>query len=239
MAPIRLALLLASSLLCACALSGCEQPRVPAPSGLAIPQGTKITIDQLETEIATAARKAEADQKAEEAKARREIAKLERTAKTASDEAIAVAQDRAAEIADNVQLSAVNRQAALDSLASALTQAKADIEARKSFIQAAFDATTQAANVAAPLIPGGGLITTGLAIVGGLFGLTQRRKAQQAESDHDETREHFTNLVNAIDVAKEKDPAFKAAFKTVAPTIQEWAGVHATALVTKAQGGVL
>lgn len=179
---------------CTLFLSGCAllgEPTVPAPAGLAVPEGTPLTVQQYEKQITAAQKQEEADQKAAERKALREIAKLEREAKTASDDAVAVASDRAAEIADELQLSAGDRMAKIEVLMAGLESARASIEARQTFIDRALDLGGAVASNSG--IPGLGLIAGPvLGALGLMFGVKRGgdAKAEKAASEsHDQAWE--------------------------------------------------
>jgi hypothetical protein len=195
------------------ALAGCSEPRVPAPKGVRVPEGTPISISQYQSEIEYARIDAENKQKSEEAKAAREIRKIERATKTATEDAIADAQDRVDEINDSIRSSAVDRQASLDALADALQQAKLDIENRQAFVVKAF----QVANTVASsgLIPGGELLLPLIGLAGAAFGIRKNNELKQAKKDHE-------SQVDAIDHAADVLPELKHALERAKPIIAEW-----------------
>lgn len=179
---------------CTLFLSGCAllgEPTVPAPAGLAVPEGTPLTLPQYEKQITAAQKQEEAEQKAAERRALREIAKLEREAKTASDEAVAVASDRAAEIADELEVSAGDRMAKIEVLMAGLESARASIEARRSFMEKAFEVTGLVAQNSG--IPGLGLIAGPiLGLLGVAFGVKRGGDARAevaASKAHDDAWE--------------------------------------------------
>lgn len=179
---------------CMLFLSGCAllgEPTVPAPAGLAVPEGTPLTLPQYEKQITAAQKQEEAEQKAAERRALREIAKLEREAKTASDEAVAVASDRAAEIADELEVSAGDRMAKIEVLMAGLESARASIEARRSFMEKAFEVTGMVAQNSG--VPGLGLIAGPiLGLLGVAFGVKRGGDAKaerEASKAHDDAWE--------------------------------------------------
>lgn len=179
---------------CTLFLSGCAllgEPTVPAPAGLAVPEGTPLTVQQYEKQITAAQKQEEAEQKSAERKALREIAKLEREAKTASDDVVAVASDRAAEIADELELSAGDRMSKIEVLMAGLESARASIEARRTFIDRAFEVTGLVAQNSG--IPGLGLIAGPvLGALGLMFGVKRGGDAKaerEASKAHDDAWE--------------------------------------------------
>lgn len=174
---------------CMLFLSGCAllgEPTVPAPAGLAVPEGTPLTLPQYEKQIAAAQKQEEAEQKAAERRALREIAKLEREAKTASDEAVAVASDRAAEIADELEVSAGDRMAKIEVLMAGLESARASIEARQTFIDRALDLGGAVASNSG--VPGLGLIAG--PVIGALGLLFGSKKSGDARAEVAASRAH-------------------------------------------------
>jgi hypothetical protein len=223
-------LILAAMFACTLPLAGCQLfggDKVPAPKDSPnYAPGTPITIDQYQAEVEAATLAANMAAEKEQRAALRKIDQIERKAQTASVEAINAAKDEAAEIADELDEKVQDRAAVIKAMQVSLAQHRADIEARKSQFEAVFSTVQGAANTG--LLPGGPLLGIGLGLVGTLFGLGQRAKAQRTEAN-------TTRIVDAIDIAKEKDPAFAAAFKSNAKTIQDFAGPEATALVSKIQ----
>lgn len=223
-------LILAAALACTLPLAGCQlfgADKVPAPKDSPnYEPGTPITIDQYQAEVEAATLAANMAAEKEQRAALRKIDQIERKAQTASVEAINAAKDEAAEIADELDEKVQDRAAAIKAMQVSLAQHRADIEARKSQFEAVFSTVQGAAN--SGLIPGGPLLGIGLGLVGTLFGLGQRAKAQRTETN-------AARIVDAIDVAKEKDPIFAERFKANAKTITEFAGPEATSLVTKIQ----
>jgi hypothetical protein len=203
-------ILLLLSLLC---IAGCQDPRVPAPRGLRVPEGTPITITQYQAEIEHARIDAEKKQRADEVKAAREIRKIERETKNSTEDAIASAQDRVEEINETLSGSAFDRQSALDSLSDSLSQAKLDIENRQAFIVKTF----QAANtiVGSGLIPGGELLLPLLGVAGAMFGLNKKKQLDQTKKDYE-------SHVDAIDHAADVLPELKHALERAKPIIAEW-----------------
>ena len=223
-------LILAAALACTLPLAGCQlfgQDKVPAPKDSPnYEPGTPITIEQYEAEVEAATLAANMAAEKEQRAALRKIDQIERKAQTASVEAINAAKDEAAEIADELDEKVQDRAAAIKAMQVSLAQHRADIEARKSQFEAVFTTVQGAAN--SGLIPGGPLLGIGLGLVGTLFGLGQRAKAKHTETN-------AARIVDAIDVAKEKDPIFAERFKANAKTITDFAGPEATALVSKIQ----
>jgi hypothetical protein len=201
--------------------------KVPAPKESPnYPAGTPITIDQYQAEVEAATLAAEMAAEKEQRAAIRQIDRIERQAQTASVEVINAAKDQAAEIADELDEKVQDRAAAIKAMQVSLAQHRADIEARRSQFETIL--TTAQGAASSGLLPGGPLLGIGLGLLGGLFGLGQRAKAKATEAN-------ATRIVDAIDVAKEKDPAFAAAFKANAKTITDFAGPEATALVSRIQ----
>jgi hypothetical protein len=194
-------------------LSGCSEPRVPAPKGLRVPEGTLITIAQYQSELEAAKNEAETKQRMEETKAQREIKKIERSTKNAADAAIAEAQDKVDEINESIKASAFDRQASLDMLTESMKQAKLDIEERQAFTLKAFDAVNQIAG--SGIIPGGQLALPILGIVGALFGLKKSKEVKAARKDHE-------SHVDAIDHAADVLPELRDALEKAKPIIAEW-----------------
>jgi hypothetical protein len=170
-------------------LSGCQflgEPKVPAPAGLPVPEGTPITLGQFEKQIEAARVKEEAAQKADERKATRIINQLEREAKTASETAIASAQDKAEELIEDLQVKADGRMAALKGLQVSLEQAREDIAARQSFIEGALGLAGTAANNSG--IPGlGAIIGPALGLLGVAFGV---KRGGDAKAEREASRAH-------------------------------------------------
>jgi vacuolar-type H+-ATPase subunit H len=186
---MTVSLCLVAGLMAGCSLIG--DPKVPAPPGLSVPEGTPLTVQQYEKQIQAAQVREEAEQKAAERKALREISQLERAAKSASDEAISEASDRAAEIAEDVAMSATTRLEKIQVLTAGLDAARADIEARRSLVEKAFEVTGMVAQNSG--IPGLGLIAGPvLGALGLMFGVKRGgdAKAEKAASDaHDDAWE--------------------------------------------------
>lgn len=200
-------LILAATVLGGCSLIG--EPKVPAPAGLAVPEGTPITIDRYQAEVKAAeekeqaaaraaAAKADREQKAEEAKTRLELAKLERRAKVVSEDSLASFAEKADELGAALQISAADRAASVeqavadakarvDAVHASFESARADVEARQTFIENAFGvATTVAQNTGVPGL--GAIIGPIFGIFGMAFGAKKHgdAKAEKAASDaHD------------------------------------------------------
>ena len=207
---------------CTLFLSGCAllgEPTVPAPAGLVVPEGTPLTLPQYERQLEAVLVREEAEQKAAERGAMREIAKLEREAKSASEDAIAEATDRAAEIAEDVQMSATTRLEKIQVLTAGLDAARAGIEARRSFIEKAFEVTGLVAQNSG--IPGLGLIAGPvLGALGLMFGVKRGgdAKAEKAASDsHDQAWEESKKEMLQM-LAMARGAGFQPAPPAPAPT---------------------
>lgn len=207
MKTFRLPFLVLLALLPLSVLSGCQffgDPKVPAPAGLPVPEGTPITLAQFEKQLESQRVKDEAAQKADERKATRIINQLEREAKSASESAIAVAQDKAEELIEDLQVKADGRMAALKGLQISLEQAREDIAARQSFIDGAMGLASTAANNSG--IPGlGAIIGPALGLLGVAFGVKRGgdAKAERAASDaHDsaweESKKELISLMASV-----------------------------------------
>ncbi len=188
-------------------LSGCQlfgEPKVPAPAGLPVPEGTPITLAQFEKQIESQRVKEEAAQKADERKATRIINQLEREAKNASESAIAAAQDKAEELIEDLQVKADGRMAALKGLQISLEQAREDIAARQSFIEGAIGLASTAADNSG--IPGlGAIIGPALGLLGVAFGVKRggdakaEREASKAHDDAwEESKKELISLMASM-----------------------------------------
>jgi hypothetical protein len=74
----------------------------------------------------------------------------------------------------------------------------------------------------------GGILGAGIGLLGTVLGLKGRRDANA-------TREAATRIIDAIDIAKEKDPIFAAKFKEHGTLLASWMGAQGVQLVQKAQ----
>jgi len=220
-----------------CGMGGCSligEPKVPAPAGLAVPEGTPITIDRYQAEVRAAEAKAEAyvkaaaakadrEQKAEEAKTRIELARLERRAKVASEDSLASFAEKADELGAALQISAADRSAAVeqaladarsrvDAIRASFESAKADVAARQTFIETAFGAaTTVAQNTGVPGL--GAILGSVLSVAAVAFGVKghgeakAERMASQAHDDAWEESKKEILAAIAMNIGRQNPPS--------------------------------
>lgn len=147
---------------------------------------------------------------------------------------IAALNARAAEIdratADRIQ----NNAATIAEASEQTEEALARIEAKQARIMGGLKLAEGAAStfggpVGAALV---GLLGTG-GVGGLLFGAAQRRKAANVEAEKARRESTMANVLNALDVLKEKSPEFQAALKGNKALLDKWMGADGVNLVNE------
>ena len=174
------------------------------------------------------------------AQAERDITSAQRDAERAVRRAVTLSEESVRDIedslADRIDTAAsglartrLDNEEYIRRIADAADSARSDLAKQSAWIDSVGSVIGDPATAGlASMVPGCGAI---LGLIGAGFGLFQRAKATTAAK---EVRV-ATRVIDAIDIAKEKDPLFAGAFKKHKDTLKDWMGEEGVALVNRLQ----
>lgn len=218
--------------------SGCSEPTVTSPYS-----GQPVTAPQLEAESKVYEAEQKAQEQAERAAADAELRRLQREAESElrrlalSQEVEAIeVHDRIAALVEDVvtgrEAGRTHRETIMAGMAEKFTAASAELDRQADERLAWLGVGETALQQAGALVPGlGPIVGIGGVLLGGIGAAIQRRRAKEAESETQRVTAGAHNVVDMIDVLKEKSPVVAAAFEENREKIHEWLGTTGVKLV--------